>query len=238
MTNFELLIFYTFIDFFVLFLAFRLFGKKGVTIFIIISLIAANIQVNKGVQYDIFGLHVIATLGNVMFGGIFVANDLLNEKYGRNEARKVVLVSIFFGISFILLMLVSTFYQTVSNDEFYQSSSDALDIFFSLSGGALKAVIIGNLVYLISQLFDVLIYAKLKSYSNDLKWLWFRNTGSTLISQIIDTILITYGFALAGIIPMQYALEVVASTLLIKYIIAIINAPLFYLLAFVKPKDL
>ncbi|AJC48824.1 queuosine precursor transporter [Allofrancisella guangzhouensis] len=237
MSNFELLIFYTFIDFFILFLAFRLFGKKGVTIFIIISLIAANIQVNKAVEYNIFGLHIIATLGNVMFGGIFMANDLLNEKYGRSEARRVVLISVFFGISFILLMLISTFYQTVSNDEFYKKSSNALDFFFSLSGGALKAVIIGNLVYLISQLFDVLIYAKLKSYSNGIKWLWFRNTTSTLVSQIIDTVLITYSFAFAGIIPMQYALEVVFSTLLIKYIIAIINAPLFYLLAFIKPKN-
>jgi hypothetical protein len=88
MSNFDILILFTFIDFFILFLAFKLFGKKGLHVFIVISVIAANIQVNKGVAYDIAGFHIIATLGNVMFGGIFTANDLLNEKYGRQEARK------------------------------------------------------------------------------------------------------------------------------------------------------
>lgn len=235
MTNFNLLILFTFVDFFVLFLAYKLFGKKGLHVFIVISVIAANIQVNKGVAYDIAGFHIVATLGNVMFGGIFTANDLLNEKYGRQEARKAVLKSIFFGLSFVILMFISTLFTSL-NDNFYNDINNSLNLFFSINGGALKAVIIGNLVYLVSQLFDVLIYSKIKSFSSDIKWLWLRNTGSTLISQILDTTLITYGFAIAGIIPTEYVFEVIISTLVIKYIIALINAPLFYILAFTKPK--
>ncbi|MBK2029014.1 queuosine precursor transporter [Francisella noatunensis] len=235
MTNFNLLILFTFVDFFVLFLAYKLFGKKGLHVFIVISVIAANIQVNKGVAYDIAGFHIVATLGNVMFGGIFTANDLLNEKYGRQKARKAVLKSIFFGLSFVLLMFISTLFTSL-NDDFYNDINNSLNLFFSINGGALKAVIIGNLVYLVSQLFDVLIYSKIKSFSSDIKWLWLRNTGSTLISQILDTTLITYGFAFARIIPTEYVFEVIISTLVIKYIIALINAPLFYILAFTKPK--
>ncbi|WP_150465936.1 queuosine precursor transporter [Francisella sp. SYW-2] len=236
MTNFNLLILFTFVDFFVLFLAYKLFGKKGLHVFIVISVIAANIQVNKGVAYDIAGFHIVATLGNVMFGGIFTANDLLNEKYGRQEARKAVLKSIFFGLSFVLLMFISTLFKSL-NDDFYNDINNSLNLLFSINGGALKAVIIGNLVYLVSQLFDVLIYSKIKNFSSDIKWLWLRNTGSTLISQILDTTLITYGFAFAGIIPMEYVFEVIISTLVIKYIIALINAPLFYILAFTKPRE-
>ncbi|QIW10468.1 queuosine precursor transporter [Francisella sp. LA112445] len=236
MNNFNILILFTFIDFFILFLAFKLFGKKGLHVFIVISVIAANIQVNKGVAYDIAGFHIIATLGNVMFGGIFTANDLLNEKYGRQEARKAVLKSIFFGLSFVLLMFMATIFNSI-NDSFYKQTNQAFDLFFSINGGALKAVIIGNCVYLISQLFDVLIYSKLRSFSSDMKWLWFRNTGSTLISQILDTTLITYGFAFAGILPIENAFEIIISTLVIKYIIAFINAPLFYILAFTKPRE-
>ncbi|MEY8766359.1 MULTISPECIES: queuosine precursor transporter [Francisella] len=236
MTNFNLLILFTFVDFFVLFLAYKLFGKKGLHVFIVISVIAANIQVNKGVAYDIAGFHIVATLGNVMFGGIFTANDLLNEKYGRQEARKAVLKSIFFGLTFVLLMFISTLFTSL-NDDFYNDINNSLNLFFSINGGALKAVIIGNLVYLVSQLFDVLIYSKIKNFSSDIKWLWLRNTGSTLISQILDTTLITYGFAFTGIIPMEYVFEVIVSTLVIKYIIALINAPLFYILAFTKPRE-
>ncbi|ASG67869.1 hypothetical protein fh0823_07830 [Francisella halioticida] len=236
MGNFDILILFTFIDFFILFLSYKLFGKKGLYIFIVISVIAANIQVNKGIGYDIAGFHIIATLGNVMFGGIFTANDLLNEKYGKQEARKAVLKSIFFGLSFVLLMFIATLFNAI-NDSFYKETNQAFNLFFSINGGALKAVIISNCVYLISQLFDVLIYSKIKSYSSDIKWLWLRNTGSTLISQILDTTLITYGFALAGILPIKNAFEIIISTLIIKYIIALINAPLFYILAFTKPKE-
>lgn len=235
MTNFELLFLYTILDFFIAFLAYRLFGKKGLIVFIIISVIAANIQVNKGIDYSVFGYTFSATMGNVMFGGIFLANDLLNEKYGKSEARKAVFISIFAGLSFVALMCFSTLYQSITSDEYYKNTNEAMNLFFSINGGALKAIIIGNLVYLISQLFDVFIYARFKSYNSDLKWLWLRNSGSTAISQLIDTTLITYGFAFAGIIPMEYALEMVFTTLLIKYIVTAINSPLFYLIAFVKP---
>ena len=79
MSNFNILILITFIDFFILLLSYKLFGKKGLFVFIVISVIAANIQVNKGVTYDIAGFHIVATLGNVMFGSIFNANDVMGQ---------------------------------------------------------------------------------------------------------------------------------------------------------------
>ncbi|GAB4222560.1 MAG: queuosine precursor transporter [Francisella sp.] len=234
MTNFQILILFTIIDFLVLLLSFKFFGKKGIYTFIVISVIAANIQVNKGVAYDIAGVNIIATLGNVMFGGIFTANDLLNEKYGRSDARLAVLISVFFGISFMIFMFISTLFKGI-NDPFYNDVNKSLNLFFSINGGALKAIIIGNMTYLISQLFDVFIYSKIKSYLSSIRWLWLRNTGSTLISQIIDTTLITYGFGFAGILPLDYAFEITISTLIVKYIITLINSPLFYILVFTKP---
>ena len=235
MSNFELLILYTFINFIVSFLTYRFFGKNGLIIFIVLSVIAANIQVNKGVEYNIFGYHTIATMGNVMFSGIFMASDLINEKYNRSEARKAILLSLFFGLAFMFLMFIATLIPSVA-DEQYLAISNALDVFFSLNGGAIKALLIGNFVYLISQLLDVFIYARIKNKFAGFKWLWLRNTGSILLSQIVDTTMITYGLAFAGIIPWEYTLEIAISTLLIKYIIAFINLPLFYLLVFVKPK--
>lgn len=236
MSNFELLVSYTLINFIMMFFSYYFFGKKGIGLFIVISVIAANIQVNKGIEYDILGFHFAATMGNVMFSGIFMANDLINEKYGKAEAQKMVVTSVFFGIGFMLLMFFATLFQSI-NQQGYNDVNHAMNLFFSLNGGAIKAIIIGNLVYLISQSFDVLIYSKLKSYSTNFKWLWLRNSGSTAISQIIDSFLITYGFVFGGIIPNQYAFEMVFSTLSIKYIITAINAPLFYALAALKPKQ-
>ena len=135
------------------------------------------------------------------------------------------------------LMFIATLITTVA-DKQYLAVSNAFDIFCSLNGGAIKALLIGNFVYLISQLLDVLIYSKIKNQFTGFRWLWLRNTGSTLLSQIFDTIMITYGLAFAGIIPWKYTLEIAISTLLIKYIIAFINLPLFYLLVLVKSKPI
>ena len=190
MSNLSILIMFIFIDFFILLLSYKIFGKKGINTFIIISVIAANIQVNKGVEYEIMGLSIVTTLGNVVFGGIFIANDLINEKFGKLEARKAVVKSIYFGLSFTILMFISTLFNSI-DDAFYKKVNNALDLFFAIDGRVLKAIIIGNFVYVISQLLDVVIYSKIKSYSSNIKWLWFRNTLSTLVSQIVDTLMIT-----------------------------------------------
>ncbi len=88
MSNFKLLLLYTLINFIVMFLTYRFFGINGLIIFIVISVIEAHSQVNKGVEYSIFGYQIIANMGNIMFSGIFMANDLINEKYGRAKAKK------------------------------------------------------------------------------------------------------------------------------------------------------
>lgn len=64
-----------------------------------------------------------------MFGGVFTANDLLNEKYGRQEARKAVLKSIFFGISFMFLMFISTLFTSL-DDPFYNDANIKHLIYF------------------------------------------------------------------------------------------------------------
>lgn len=67
-----------------LLLVYKLFGKVGLFAWIAIAIILANIEVLKSV--DMFGIS--ATLGNVTFASIFLANEILNEKYGKKEAKK------------------------------------------------------------------------------------------------------------------------------------------------------
>ena len=57
---------------------FRFFGKEGLYVLAVASVIVANIQVTKTVV--LFGL--TATLGNVLYGSVFLATDVLSEVYG------------------------------------------------------------------------------------------------------------------------------------------------------------
>lgn len=58
----------------------------GIFAWIALATIVANVEVLKCV--DIFGMAL--TLGNVTYGSIFLATDILNEKYGVEEAQKSV----------------------------------------------------------------------------------------------------------------------------------------------------
>lgn len=235
MSNIVVFFIFAIVNFALITTAFRFWGKRGILSYIILSVIAANLQVNKGIVLD-FGLFQLeATLGNVMFAGIFLATDLLNEKYGQREARKAVIISIFANLSFILIMFISTIFQGL---DYSSDFNNALNLFFAVSGGTFKAVLVGNAVYFISQSLDVYVYAKIKEWNSSSKTLWIRNNGSTLISQLVDSILVTMGFALVGIFPREIIGSVILTTLIVKYIAALLDTPFLYVMSFVKSKEL
>ena len=234
MNNLLIFLIFAVVNFALIAAAYKFFGKRGILGYIVLSVIAANLQVSKGVLFN-FGLFQLeSTLGNVMFAGIFLATDLLNEKYGYKEAKKSVHISIFANISFIIIMYISTLFQGL---DYSSTFNEALNLFFSINGSAIKAVLVGNLVFFISQSLDVYVYSKLKNWNDSRKSLWIRNNGSTLISQLVDSILVTLGFALVGIFPMSIAFTVIITTLVVKYIAAIIDTPFMYLMSYITPRE-
>lgn len=234
MSNLLIFLIFALVNFALIAVAFRFFGKRGILGYIILSVIAANLQVNKGVIFDFGFFELEATLGNVMFAGIFLATDLLNEKYGLKEARNAVNISIFANLSFVLIMFVSTLFKGLDYSTDFNS---ALELFFSINGGTFKAVLVGNLVYFVSQSLDVYVYAKIKAWDDSNKTLWIRNNGSTFVSQLVDTLLVTFGFAFVGIFPMEYVGSIIITTLVVKYLAAIIDTPFLYLMKLIKPID-
>jgi uncharacterized integral membrane protein (TIGR00697 family) len=131
-------------------------------------------------------------------------------------------------------MFISTLFHGLEESK---NVNEALNLFFSINGGALKAVLVGNIVYFISQSLDVLIYSKIKDWNASIKYLWLRNNCSTFISQLVDTILVTVGFALVGIFSIEIVPNIIITTLVIKYIVAIIDTPFMYLMSLIEPRS-
>lgn len=232
MNNLLLWLLFALINFLLIAAVYKLFGKHGLMCYIVMSVIAANIQVNKSVIFDFNLFSLETTLGNIMFSGIFLATDLLTEKYGAKVGKRSVYLSIFANITFIIIMFLATQFNGVSYTENF---NQALDLFFGINGGVLKAVVIGNVVYLISQTLDVFVYARIKKWNESTKYLWLRNNGSTFLSQFVDTLLVTFGFALVGIFPMEIVWSVFIATLTIKYLAAAIDTPFLYIMNRIKP---
>lgn len=227
------------VSFSLLALSYRLFGLIGVYIFVIVSVIAANIQVNKFVHYLSIGDFTIdATLGNVMFGSVFLATDFINERYGKQKAHQIVKLSIFANLAFVAVMIVAGGFAPFNADEFATSFNQSFDTLFAVNGNVVKAVIIGNCVYFLSQSLDIRIYKWLHNKWPSQMALMVRNNVSTLCSQLFDTFLVTWLFALAGIFPMEFVGSVIASTLAVKLIISLLDTPFLYLMTMMKSKPI
>lgn len=204
-------------------LAYKLFGKTGLLVWIGLGTILANIQVTKTIE--LFGL--TATLGNIMYGTLFLVTDSLGEKYGLKEAKKAVYLGIFSLIATVVIMQLVLLFQP-GTDDFAQ---DALLTIF----GLLPRIALGSLTaYAVAQLFDVYIFNYLKTKQGDGKKLYARNILSTLMSQALDT-LIFVPIAFLGVFPLAIVFEIGLTTYFIKVLVATLDTPFVYWIKHIRP---
>jgi len=85
----------------------------------------------------------------------------------------------------------------------------------------------------VSQWFDVQFYDFLKRKNNPL---WIRNNGSTIVSQLIDT-LIFVPIAFVGLYEVSVLLEIALTTYFIKVLVAFLDTPFLYLMKRITPRD-
>ena len=200
---------------------YRMFGKTGLFAWVGISTIICNIEVLKTIE--LFGM--ITTLGNVMYGSIFLATDILGEKYGRKEGQKAVIIGFVSLIAFTLIMQVNLMYIPHTSD----FASPHLEALFSI----LPRIAIASLTaYIISQIIDTYLYDLLK---NRFKKPWVSTNISTLISQSIDTTIFT-AVAFIGVFPNDVLISIWVSTFVLKFIITIMGTPFLYASLKIKSK--
>ncbi|WP_407268645.1 queuosine precursor transporter [Radiobacillus sp. PE A8.2] len=203
------------VNFVLMLIVYRIFGKSGLFVWIGMSTVVANIQVVKTVE--LFGL--TATLGNIIYGTAFLATDILNEKYGKKDAKRAVWMGFASLIVMTIVMQMALQFQPGEDD----IAQGALATLF----GLVPRIALGSLIaYIISQYFDVWIYAKIKKLFP--KQLWLRNNVSTMISQLLDTAIFC-SIAFLGEYPMDVWLEIFITTYVIKFVVAAIDTPFLYI---------
>ena len=84
------------------------------------------------------------------------------------------------------------------------------------------------LAYAVSQLHDVWAYNFWKSRLPGMKFLWLRNNASTMVSQFIDSVIFTF-IAFWGLLPKSEFIEILITTYLLKWIVAMVDTPFLYL---------
>ncbi|RNF40455.1 queuosine precursor transporter [Planococcus salinus] len=212
-------------NFILLLVMYKFFGKSGLFAWVAISTILANIQVTKTIE--IIGL--TATLGNSLYASTFLATDILNEKYGKKEAQKAVWLGFF---SLLIMILTMQF-----GMRFIPAESDFADESLHTIFGLIPQIAIASMIaYLASQHVDVYIFTAIRKLFPKDSQFWIRNNGSTLLSQLLDTLIFT-GIAFYGVYSFDIWLQIFISTYVLKFIVSVLDTPFGYIAKRIKPID-
>lgn len=204
------------VSFFGVLLALRLFGKEGMFVWVAFAVIVANIQVTKNVNI----LGWVVTLGNVVYGSVFLATDILSEVYGKEAAKRAVNIGFFTTVCATVLMQVSLLFVPDASD----LVQDSLKTVF----GIMPRITLASLAsYYISQSFDVWAFQKIRGKFPGDNMLWLRNNGSTMISQLIDSTIFTV-FAFYGVYEGAVLFDIVVTTYVVKWLVAVADTPFVY----------
>ncbi len=187
------------------------------------------------IDWQILGnphLSLQLTCGVILWPVVFIMSDIINEYYGK---RGVKLLSYLAAamISFAFIIVYLSIHATPANfwinNYALQGAPDAQKAFQVLFGQGLW-IIIGSLIaFLIGQLIDVAVFHWLKRKSNNT--IWLRSTGSTLVSQLIDSFIVLFiAFYVGNNWSFNFVIAVCCINYLYKFTMAIILTPLLYLI--------
>ena len=224
----------------------RLFGYVGLYVYSAIAIIAANIQVLKQANFNFFSSineKIIPfyepspiALGTILFASTFLCTDILSEYYGKEKARKNVLIGFCSFFLMTILMLVTIGIQP-AEDEWVSMVQESLATLFT----PMTSIFVASMIaYLISQYFDIWFFSYLKTISSN-KLLWLRNNVSTAVSSLIDNTIFSI-FAWIILNPNPFPLSDVIMTFilgvyLLRVVIALLDTPFIYLARYIIPKE-
>ena len=203
-------------------LLYRFFGKAGLQVAIALAILLANLQGPK--LTVIFGMQT--SLGVIFYSSIFFATDVLSENYGREAANKAVRMGFAVSVIVLLMLSLALLYLPSTYPETAAFSASVHGAFATIVNFTPRFIFGSLLAYLISQHFDVWAFHKIKSLTGD-RWLWLRNNGSTLGSQVVDTAIYSL-VAWWGIVDLKTALALGAAKYIFKVAIAAIDTVFIY----------
>jgi len=204
-------------------LLYRFFGKYGLYTAVVLGIVLGNLQGGKVSELTLFGYSFTASMGAILYSGIYFATDVLNEKFGREEANRAVMLGFVANVAVMITLWISIQFRPSD------ITGSALEVHNAIStlAGYSPIFVIGSLTaYLISQTFDVWFFHKIRSYTGESK-LWLRNNLSTITSQLLDTMIYQFTWVMAGM-DIKTAFLIAVTKYIFKVFIAGIDTIFIY----------
>ncbi|GGA79121.1 membrane protein [Flavobacterium palustre] len=203
-----------------------MFQSKKDTVYLIL----AGIFITNAVVAELIGGKLIQigpfimSLGILPWPIVFITTDIINEHFGKEGVKKLSFITAGLIAYCILILFIGTKIpalitkETVNDEQFY-----------AVFGQGLFIMVASIIAFMVSQLIDVSIFWFLRNKTGK-KMIWLRSTGSTLISQLIDSFIVSgIAFWLTGKITTSQYLNMSITGYTFKLILAIALTPMIYL---------
>lgn len=187
----------------------------------------------KPANLDILGftMDFNLTAGALIWPVVFITTDLINEYFGKPGVKRIsyltaLLILYAFVVIFFSMNLPPAEWWIMGTDD--DGNPVNMHVAFNKILGQGQRIIVGSLVaFIIGQLVDVFVFQKLRQATGSGK-LWLRATGSTLVSQLVDSFVVLF-IAFYGVFSNEQIVAIGITNYIYKFSVAILLTPVIYL---------
>jgi len=173
------------------------------------------------------------TSGVLLWPFVFLMTDIINEYFGRRGVRfiswlTVALIVYGFLAAYVAISLAPASFWTSVNQE--RGVPDMQAAFANIFGQGMWTIAGSVTAFLVGQLIDVAVFHRIRQLTGE-RWIWLRATGSTAVSQLIDSFIVLYIAFVLG--PQHWPIPLFMAVGTVNYgyklLMAVLLIPLIYL---------
>lgn len=201
-------------------------------VFFVGSLLIANIIAFKLFSVPlpggltVFGQDaVILAAGILPYPVTFLVTDLISELYGKRRADAVVWAGFWVSLYILVVLRLGAWVPPVGTD--LRSADEIQALYVGVFGQSSRAIVASMIAYLVAQLLDVRIFHFWKRFTGG-RHLWLRNNGSTMVSQLLDSVLVV-SILFWGQLDGGTIVRIIIASYVFKVLVAAVDTPFFYL---------
>jgi hypothetical protein len=191
-------------------------------------LVVGNLIGGKLTSIDAFGREWPFSVGQLAFPVTFILTDILNEFYGRKVVRRITFLAVAM-VALTLALLAAAdqmpWWSATLAPGWTGVTPREFEVVFTAS---MQIQLASMTAFLIANLVDISVFFVIKKATGN-RMLWLRATGSTAVSQLIDTAVIT-GIVFGDQLHFEQYVSIVLTSYVIKLVAAIGVTPIIYAL--------
>ena len=194
-----------------------------VTVLVVSNIASSAKIVDWG--FSIIGIRMAFDAGTLLFPVSYIFGDILTEVYGYKNSRRVIWTGFACLVLSAVIFWIVSILPGESQWEQYAGEAAYLAILGGMSSGGIVLASLGG--YWLGEFSNSLVLAKLKVLTHG-RWLWTRTIGSTIVGELVDTLVFVIIASLFHVFPWSLFLTLTVTNYLFKVAMEALMTPVTY----------